>query len=388
VVGGFMESPITSSSLCGACHIVQVDLDGGGVDRNAKAKTGVQPDLVLQTTFFEWAETYPLNNVNGCVSCHAAPIESAPIVDSAPFGGSPPVRSVANHAFVGVDYDLTPGHPGLTEEEFQEVLDERATLLKGAANITVREPTIDRSQGRQILTVPVRIQNVNTGHTLPTGFAFVRQMWLEVVATNTDTGERVCLAPLFFNDDNRDVQTPCGSGELTSAQEDLPYCEPAELQQAEPGAQIGNVDIDFAPGSTRPVGQCDLYLASWQKILTNGPPDTPARREVAFQSRLADIVDVRIRQSDGQAMAALDPPGTVVDDQTVFVGDTQTFDYTFLINGVQGNVRVTATLRFRHVSPYFLRALDGRYPAGLTADELIQNLEIVDMDEATRDVTV
>ena len=42
-----------------------------------------------------------------------------------------------------------------------------------------------------------------------------------------------------------------------------------------------------------------------------------------------------------------------------------------------------STLRFRHTSPYFLRSLDDFYPPGITADDLIKNLTVVDMRTAT-----
>src|SRR5439155_15830515 len=124
--------------------------------------------------------------VEGCMGCHATATPGS-IVDSAPFGQSPPQRVVHNHAFVGVDYDLTPGHPGLSNAEFKKVLAERQALLQSAADLKVQKPKV---QGHK-LTAVVRIQNVGDGHTLPTGFAFVRQMWLEVKAKDLNTGEKV-----------------------------------------------------------------------------------------------------------------------------------------------------------------------------------------------------
>lgn len=368
IVGGYMADEVTSSELCGACHVVAVDLNqDGNIDRNAVA--GQQPDLVLQTTYLEWLEDYqsqPQFAGVGCVTCHAPPTPG-PIVDAGPFLGSVPDRLVHNHAFVGVDYDLTPGHPGLSEEEFEEVLEEREVLLRTAAVVDV-QPQV---QG-QFLTANVTVRNVGAGHTLPTGFAFVRQMWLEVRATNLTTGQPLCLAGVVFSDGGQELAAQCASGVIENDREDLRYCDPNQIaNQVDPNFVHDNLGIQLAPGASRPPGECDPWLASWQKILTDGPPGQRSV-EVAFQSLEPDIVANRARIFDNLVMAALQEPG--------LQGDSLTVPYQFFVGDIAGsNIEIEVRLRFRHASAYFLRALDGLYPNGLTANDLIQNLTVVDM---------
>jgi hypothetical protein len=394
VTGGYMgerdqnlSDEITTSSLCGACHVVQVDING---DNTIDRKADPQPDLVLQTTYLEWEQDYVPTQQKlgrtafGCVGCHAAAQPGA-IVDSAPFGQKPPERVVHNHAFVGVDYDLTPGHPGLTDQEFKQVLAERAALLQSAADLSVSKLKV---KGKK-LVADVEVTNVGDGHTLPTGFAFVRQMWLQVSAKDLTTGQQVCLAKVRLSAGGPLLGAPCASGVIGSAQEDLPYCQPRDLEQFDANATVGNDDIILAPGATKPPGTCDPYLASWQKILTDRPAaeaskDKP-RPEVQFQNKVADIVAIRDRVFGNTPMIPMDAPGVKPKVKLKRVGDTETFPYVFALGGAAAgdDIEVTATLRFRHTSPYFLRSLGDFYPPGITADDLIKNLTVVDMRTAS-----
>ena len=67
------------------------------------------------------------------------------------------------------------------------------------------------------------------------------------------------------------------------------------------------------PGAAQPIGKCDPWLASWQKILTDGPPTAASqvRHEVAYQSKLADIVRPRGTRIAGDTvkMMPMGPPG-------------------------------------------------------------------------------
>jgi len=433
VTGGYMgerdairSDEIQTSNLCGACHEVAVDLNNDkNIDR--KAEPGKQPDLVLQTTYLEWAEDYAEGAANlgvspqGCVACHAQATQ-APIVDSAPFGGSPPERVQHNHAFVGVDYDLTPGHPGLSQDEFDQFLQERTDLLRQAVGIAQGGDVNDapgfslklkKSNGQ--LEADVKIKNLGDGHTLPTGFAFVRQMWIEISAKDADTGSNVCLTNVQFTADNDALVSPCASGE-TGAKEDLNYCDEHQLAAAFPKTAalkdangnftaFGNRDIvlakgaaqppDLAKDAAQPPRKCDPWLVSWQKLLTDASnpipgKDAPTRHEVAYQSKIPDIVALRQRVTGPElitgkvATPPMDPPGIKFNAEKRTVGDTQIWPYLFKIQGLKGHqVDVTATLHFRHLSPYFLRALDGLYPSGLTSADLIENLVDVDMARAT-----
>jgi len=394
VTGGYMgvrdgkfSDEITTSSLCGACHVVEVDING---DNKINRKADPQPDLVLQTTYLEWEQDYVPTQQKlgqtalGCVGCHA-PASPGAIVDSAPFGQSPPQRVVHNHSFVGVDYDLTPGHPGLTDAEFNQVLAERAALLESAATLEVNKVKV---KGKK-LVADVKVTNVGDGHTLPTGFAFVRQMWLEVSAKDLTTGQAVCLAKVRLSNGGPLLATPCSSGHIGSPQADLPYCQPRQLEKFDPNATVGNDDIVRAPGATVSPGKCDPYLASWQKILTDRPKAAASvnkpRPEVQYQTKVADIVAIRDRVFGNTPMIPMDAPGVRPDAKLKRVGDTESFPYVFALGGSSkgDDIQVTATLHFRHVSPYFLRSLGGFYPPGINPGDLIKNLTVVDMKTAS-----
>ena len=407
--GGFMTDQIASSHLCGACHIVEVDLSKNGkpVDRFADP----QPDLVLQTTFDEWNEEYrstfkEQSSMQGCVGCHTNP-EAQKLVSSGPFGASAPQRDVRSHTFFGVDYDLAPGHPGLSDQQFQRQLDETEGLLKSAASMRVRAK-VSKEDGGPFIAADVLVTDVGNGHQLPTGFAFVRQMWVEVKAEAVDadgnpTGQ-VCLADVTAGDGT--LVAPCSSGTITATQ-DLPYCDPSAIAADTKdfaGFVSGDAQVQLAPGAARPPGKCDPWLASWQKILTDGPAPRKGqiRHEVAFQSKLADIVRTRHRVFENLLMAPMGPPGFKgrrdPKDKTKFIiqpSDFAPIRYDFQLTDADGNklkpgtqVKVTATLHFRHLPPYFIRALADFYPPDVTAQGLISNLRIVDMTTASKTVTI
>jgi hypothetical protein len=400
--GGFMSSEVASSQLCGACHIVEVDLtdDGKPVDRFADP----QPDLVLQTTFDEWNEEYRSTfpggaGMRGCTGCHTSG-ESEPLVSGAPFAGSAPDRQVRSHTFFGVDYDLTPGHPGLTDDQFQRQLAETQQLLQTAAGLDVRAKVVNLQQGR-FIEAKVDVRNIGNGHQLPTGFAFVRQMWVRIDADVVDandqpTGRKVCLAGFTFGT-QKAIPGVCSSGDVAPG-EDLPYCDASVIAADKkdfPNFVSDDRQIQLAPGAAKGIADCDPWLASWQKILTDGPKPGKGetRHEVAYQSKLADIVRVRHRIVDDVAMAPMGPPGfrgkRDPNNQKKFLVLPDRFaPITYDFRDVdQGNkrlkagerVRVTATLLFRHLPPYFIRNLSDFYPPGITADGLISNLRIVEM---------
>ncbi len=411
--GGFMTSDVASSELCGACHIVEVDLtpdNGKPVDRFADP----QPDLVLQTTYDEWNQeyrsTFPNNGegMQGCVGCHTSQ-ETEKLVSNGPFGQTAPVREdVRNHTFFGVDYDLTPGHPGISDEQFAELQAQIQGLLSSAASIDVTAKPVNLDQG-PFLQADVSVRNVGNGHQLPTGFAFVRQMWVEISAEVVDendqpTGRKVCLAGFTFGT-QRAIPGLCESGNV-AATEDLPYCDASVVAADKkdfPTFQNDDVRIHLAPGAAKGVDQCDPWLASWQKILTDGPNPGKGetRQEVAYQNLVPDIVRVRHRIVDNLAMAPMGPPGFPASpaDQKKFpaVKPAQFPDLSYIFrlfdeDGTQlqrgDRIKFTATLRFRHLPPYFIRALSDYFPPSVTAEELVQNLRIVDMASASTVVTI
>jgi hypothetical protein len=129
----------------------------------------------------------------------------------------------------------------------------------------------------------------------------------------------------------------------------------------------GNSDIEFVVVSPRQ--GCDPWLTNYQKVLTDGDPDGDGIfTEVAYQSKLPDIVKLRVRTADQQTMTPLKP------------GETGSFDYVFDASPAGGEpIQVRAVLRLRHVPPSLVQALDGSYPSGLSSRTLLRNMTVVDV---------
>lgn len=418
--GGVWNDPTGTSQMCGACHNVKIDLDGDGVsqfevDEGLSGETATRDsdgdfqldqneldvgeddqadDLVLQTTFDEWqdylvgfAERFKderrtfVERPLGCTECHMPAKEDGPVVDHAPGLSNPPDRQRRSHAFVGVDYDLEL--PGAVRDR---VLAERQALLGSAVELEV----VNRGAvGRSALGADVIVRNNFLGHAFPTGFAFARQFWLEVSA-ETDSGRPVCLRP---PDGLR--QTPCASGVIGEVDEELRQCDPASVRAVN-RRFAGNADVQLE--ATFPADQCDPWLTNFQKILTDGDPDGDGVfTEVPYQAFLPDIVKIRTRVATQQAMTELQPVRLRVDPKTKQPGDdsTGTYNYIFDSSDVRADEKiiVRAKLRFRHLPPYFVRALEERLStlknipksARIDADELLENMRITDVVEASSD---
>jgi hypothetical protein len=406
---GFMTDNVAASQLCGACHNVKVDVDGDGQvtafpgsEGNNKDTDGdgqldenelefapngkALKDLVLQTTFDEWQDYVASQRSKGqgalgCVDCHMPAQAAEPLVSSASgnFFGGAPVRANHSHAFLGVDYNLSPGYyeqAGMAPDARELVLKDRAAFLRSAASLAISPAK--PANGK--LSVLVSVESNLVGHSLPTGFAFARQMWLEVSA-RTATGKQVCLADVTVK--GKTIKAQCASGQVDSSQAELTTCDPLALADLGLKSSKNDERVQLDPASVAPLDRCDPWLANFQKILTDGDPDGDGVfREVPYQSLRADIVKTRVRVSDQQAMDALNPT-LIVNGQP---RNAASFEYIFDLSGLQGqDVIVTATLHFRHLPPYFIRALDGKYPDGLTAADLLQNLTVVDMATASLD---
>jgi hypothetical protein len=416
---GFWNDPIATSIACGACHNVKLDIDGDGlstVDGDADddddgdlilneneldfGDDGALDDLVLQTTFDEWQDYVEFyddtigefgdTNVReplGCIDCHmpSNPDQAEqPVVDYAPGMLPIPDRPYRSHSFIGVDYDLEPeaySKLGLTEDAINDVIAERRALLQSAVTLETQEPFVSDDGTTQVANVVVT--NNLMGHVFPTGFAFARQFWLEVSAVDQD-GNEVCLVNQF---EAFGVSSPCASGVIDDRTDVLPQCDPvavAELLGVD-RLTVPNGDIDFA----EPVepGDCDPWLANFQKILSDGDPDGDGVfREVTYQSFLADIVRNRFRIVDGFSMAQLQSTRLVTDPVTgeLFRGDQAVIPYEFAAPAGT-TITVTATMHFRHLPPEFIRGLAEEQES---VDNLTPSARIDDPDELVDNLVV
>jgi hypothetical protein len=342
VGNAFHQSEATNTfrqpeQLCRNCHSVQYDKNGDGQLHRG-------PDLVLQTLFDEWEEYRKHGGQGDCVSCHM-PLVSEP--RAAEYAAIPfeqdreaPPRQVHDHSFVGADYPLD-------DVAAQQALKPaREALLRRAATLTLVPDSLKLSANS--LGFSVQVANLGAGHNLPGGFAFVRQMWIEVSLLDA--------AGSLLD----------GSGHVARGADDL--CDASVVDDPQ------NPMRAFSKGCTK----SDPLLVNFQQMLVdnaqvkrgpNGAPLLDVRGE-ALLERAPGAVETAIQTLNAGPTPRIRPfdkkPTT-----TIVAGDAHSFPYVFALNS--GSVVKTLRLRlmFRASPPYFLRAL------GL--GNLAENLELTEM---------
>lgn len=431
------SDPVRISAMCGECHNVKIDIDSDGLTPFPDAEAdifsegaatdedgdfqldsneldlgddGGLDDLVLQTTFDEWQDyvvgfdaalagqtDQPLDRPLGCIECHM-PSEDQPLVDDAPGFLSNPDRFHRSHAFLGVDYDLDPDayrKLGLSDDDIAEMLAEREAFLQSAVSMQVDVNFGEPINGQDVFIADVTIDNNFLGHAFPTGFAFARQAWLEVSA-ETVGGDEVCLI-----NPNPAVPAGCSSGEIDDPDDDLPQCDTRAVEQALAGQEEpallgvpvvpqlldGEENFTFELADGRPVGECDPWLANFQKILTDGDTDGDGvLTEVPYQAIRPDIVKLRRRVATAQVMRPLETIRTDAEGNDL---SSDTYQYAFDASRVPGGETpvVTATLHMRHLPPVFVRSLAERLEnrddipdeARIDAEDLLDNMVVAEL---------
>jgi hypothetical protein len=146
---------IVAAGLCGTCHDVQ---NGHGAD--------------LARTYSEWKGSLFAHDVAGqritCSGCHM-PGKDAPISNTA----NAPVRRLHDHGFPAVDIALT---------DFPERDAQKAAV----------QANLDPSLVAKLCVTPkgevqYTLDNAFAGHNFPSGAAYHRRAWAEVVAKKGDT---------------------------------------------------------------------------------------------------------------------------------------------------------------------------------------------------------
>jgi hypothetical protein len=325
-------------TLCQNCHNVNFDLNDDG-----RIQPGV--DLILQTTYDEFLAYQAGGGRETCVTCHmplvagqtrVAETAAIPLQQDYP---APP-RLVRDHSFVGVDYPLD------TVASFDPQQEAREALLRSAAVLQVGQLFLDVGE-ENVLTFDVSVTNNNLGHNLPTGFAFARQMWLEVVV----------------RDENGDVLFE--SGLLAGNTADL--CDADTLDDRD------NPMLPYVQGCAA----SDPQLVNFQQklvdriALVNGNI-IQAGEETWLQNLNGGAV-ARVRPVDGQELTRILP------------NETRTFLYQIVLpNRLPTGATLTVRLLFRNLPPYFLRALADHQPAGEQPQiaPMIGNVQIVEMAAA------
>lgn len=146
-----------SAEFCGSCH--NVSHPGNGTH--------------LEDTYTEWAESEYAKKGITCQDCHMTPGPGVTKPNPGKAAGMGPKRDhIFTMTFVGANVAL--GNAELAEAN-----------LKAAAELVLDVPEIQTGQ----VAVKTTVTNVGAGHYLPTGLSEVRQMWLEVKATDASGAE-------------------------------------------------------------------------------------------------------------------------------------------------------------------------------------------------------
>ncbi len=315
----------TPETLCFNCHQVQIDKNNDG-----KFDPGV--DLILQTTVDEYNDYIAKNGEDTCITCHM-PVRSDldRVADGAKVGTDEqrsvaPSREVHDHKFVGVDFALDDTtQRDLTRGAREDLL--KSAIAFNADAVLVNATTVK---------VSTSITNVNGGHNFPTGFAFARQMWIEVTITNKN---KTVLA---------------SSGRLVSPTDDL--CDNDSLNDGLAA---------FVSGCAAP----DPQLVNFQLKLVDrvAPGENALGKPAAVQD--GDGRETTLQFLNGGAVTRRRP----IDNEELrplAFKENRKFDYSFQIAPQQDQFDVTVTLWFRNLPPYFLRAL-----AKNGGKELTENLQ-------------
>jgi hypothetical protein len=145
------DDSYTTSIQCAPCH--QVNLNDG---------TGIE------NTFTEWQNAIGSGMGEECQACHMPAYTGSAAV------GEQPRPHLHRHWFTGVGYAL---------EEFRGVdrvaqLERIDTLLKSAVRVDPAFPP--QGTAGSPLAFSVTVTNHRTGHAIPSGTSFTREMWLDV----------------------------------------------------------------------------------------------------------------------------------------------------------------------------------------------------------------
>lgn len=141
-----------SSEFCGSCHDLVTDAG-----------------FELETTYREWRSGGFALTGKTCNDCHMPSYQG-----QATPGG--PVRTLHRHTMVGVDIALID-FP-FKQEQF-DLVDQ---MLKSALTMNVTIPS--SATAGDTVDLSISITNDKTGHSVPSGVPFNRQMWLDITITD------------------------------------------------------------------------------------------------------------------------------------------------------------------------------------------------------------
>jgi hypothetical protein len=242
-----------------------------------------------------------------------------------------PARPLRDHSFVAVDYPLD-------DRKARDALEhKRDALLKSAATLTLVPDSVKKAPAE--VAFAITVANTGTGHYMPGGFAFVRQMWLEVTLTDSagsvvassghlaNVGDDLCDSSIV--DDPENPMRPLLVG-CTTADAQLVNFQQMLMTKIEVARDEGGAIRTGLRGErllTRATGAKEAVLQE----LDGGPVP-------------------RVRKATGKPTVPLSP------------GESATFPYRIAVPQGREPTRLEVRLLFRVASPYFLRALGREQP--------------------------
>jgi hypothetical protein len=268
-----------------------------------------------------------------------------------------PERTLHDHSFVAVDYPLdVPKAREATRARREGLLRRAATLAVPKASIVLKPGSVAFS---------VDITNSGTGHNLPGGFAFVRQMWFEVVVFD------------------RSGRTLGQSGVLEKPTNDL--CDASILDDRE------NPMRPFLVGCRR----SDASLVNFQQMLVDrvaiardasGNPKVGVRGENLLEAA-PGAKEVVLQFLDSGPVPRV-RPATKKPTVPLVPGESASFPYAFTFSPDATPLRLRARLLMRVAPPYFLRALAKDQPPTEKPrlDTLVDALEAMEMGKLEVDL--
>ncbi len=146
--------------------------------------------VLVEKTFTEWeTSTYPRRMIP-CQDCHMEVLVAPAAVNGKD-------RRIHEHTMIGVDVPFEDDFPG-REKTIKLV----AFLLQYSVQMSVDIPNIAPKDIP--INFRVLVENSITGHNIPSGSIFERQMWVEVVATDVNTKDTIFSTGLL--DPNLDLR--------------------------------------------------------------------------------------------------------------------------------------------------------------------------------------
>jgi hypothetical protein len=144
-----------TSAQCASCHQVNFPAGGG-----------------LENTFVEWSNS----NLSGmgieCQDCHMPEYSGQAAVDG------PARGNLHRHMFTGVDY----AYEAFRGIDLDAQKEEIRTLLQSSVSMTVHD--ISSPAPGAPFNFQVTILNDRTGHSIPSGVSFAREMWIEAIVSD------------------------------------------------------------------------------------------------------------------------------------------------------------------------------------------------------------